>query len=77
MEQWIDFTTTELDAPLLSWVLPILGHWPYDKKVQLPPCVNVACRARRCSRGSLTGLVLATQKGLELLVRKVPGFIAC
>ncbi len=33
VEQWIDFTTTELDAPLLSLVLPILGHWPYDKKV--------------------------------------------
>ncbi|KAK9834888.1 hypothetical protein WJX81_006700 [Elliptochloris bilobata] len=32
VEQWIDFTTTELDAPLLSWILPILGHWPYDKK---------------------------------------------
>ena len=36
VEQWIDFTTTELDAPLLSWILPILGHWPYDKKVPLP-----------------------------------------
>lgn len=37
VEQWIDFTTTELDAPLLSWILPILGHWPYDKKVRLRP----------------------------------------
>jgi len=23
--QWIDFTTTELDAPLLSWILPNIG----------------------------------------------------
>jgi len=37
VEQWIDFTTTELDAPLLSWILPILGHWPYDKKVPPAP----------------------------------------
>ena len=42
MEQWIDFTTTELDAPLLSWVLPLLGHWPYDKKVML--------HAQHCNR---------------------------
>ena len=34
VEQWIDFTTTELDSPLLSWILPLLGHWPYDKKVR-------------------------------------------
>ena len=25
--------TTELDAPLMSWITPILGYWPYDKKV--------------------------------------------
>lgn len=39
VEQWIDFTTTELDAPLLSWILPILGHWPYDKKARPAPGV--------------------------------------
>ena len=57
VEQWIDFTTTELDAPLLSWILPLLGHWPYDKKVlqsrahctqhnvpgQLSPSPDVVC----------------------------------
>lgn len=32
IEQWIDFFTGEVDAPLLSWVLPLLHVWPYDKK---------------------------------------------
>lgn len=32
IEQWIDFSTLELDAPLLSWFLPIAGFWDYDKK---------------------------------------------
>ena len=32
MEQWIDFTTQEIDAPMLSWFLPILGYMEYNKK---------------------------------------------
>lgn len=32
IEQWIDFVSNEIDAPLLSWVLPLLGYGPYDKK---------------------------------------------
>lgn len=47
MEQWIDFTTTELDSPLLSWILPLLGHWPYDKKVLL--------RKARCNQHAVPG----------------------
>ena len=49
--------TTEVDAPLMSWITPILGYWPYDKKVlhrkahccqhiipgQLSPCSDVVC----------------------------------
>ena len=31
IEQWIDFCTNEIDAPLLSWVLPLQGVWPYNK----------------------------------------------
>lgn len=31
IEQWIDFCTNEIDAPLLSWVLPLKGVWPYNK----------------------------------------------
>jgi elongation factor 1-gamma len=32
VEQWIDFFTTEVDPPLLSWVSPLFGFIPYDKK---------------------------------------------
>ncbi|KAK9810201.1 hypothetical protein WJX72_006549 [[Myrmecia] bisecta] len=32
VEQWIDFSTGEIDAPLTSWVYPLFGFWPYDKK---------------------------------------------
>ena len=33
VEQWIDFTTQEIDAPMLSWFLPIIGYMEYNKKV--------------------------------------------
>ena len=33
VEQWIDFTTQEVDAPMLSWFLPIIGYMEYNKKV--------------------------------------------
>ena len=33
VEQWIDFTTTAVDAPLCSWVYPLMGYLPFDKKV--------------------------------------------
>lgn len=32
IEQWIDFSSNEIDAPLNSWVLPLVGLMPYDKK---------------------------------------------
>lgn len=31
VEQWIDFASNEIDAPLSSWVLPVLGVWPYSE----------------------------------------------
>ena len=34
VEQWIDFTTQEVDAPMLSWFLPIIGYMEYNKKVR-------------------------------------------
>lgn len=33
VESWIDFTTQEVDAPMLSWFLPIIGYMEYNKKV--------------------------------------------
>ncbi|XRB00537.1 elongation factor 1-gamma [Pycnococcus provasolii] len=30
VEMWIDVSTNEIDAPLNSWVLPIIGVWPKD-----------------------------------------------
>ena len=30
VDQWVDFTTGEIDAPLLSWYLPIAGIWPHS-----------------------------------------------
>lgn len=37
VEQWIDFSTTSLDAPIASWVLPMIfpGAYPYDKKARI------------------------------------------
>ena len=37
IEQWIEFSTHDIDAPLQSWVLPVRGRMPYDKKVPLRP----------------------------------------
>ena len=36
VEQWIDFSTVEVDAPLCSWIYPLKypGHFPYDKKAR-------------------------------------------
>jgi len=35
VEQWIDFSTTEIDAPLCSWLYPLVypNHFPHDQKV--------------------------------------------
>ncbi|KAK9809891.1 hypothetical protein WJX72_001136 [[Myrmecia] bisecta] len=40
VEQWIDFSTGEIDAPLLSWVYPLFGFWPYDKKAQVEQWID-------------------------------------
>ncbi|KAK9908313.1 hypothetical protein WJX75_005835 [Coccomyxa subellipsoidea] len=32
VEQWIEFCTLELDAPLASWIYPIMGYMEYNKK---------------------------------------------
>ena len=32
---WIDYSTNEIDNPLSSWLYPVLGYYPYDKKVRL------------------------------------------
>lgn len=37
IESWIDFTTQEVDAPMLSWFLPIIGYMEYNKKVMHYP----------------------------------------
>lgn len=34
VEQWIEFCTLELDAPLASWIYPIMGYMEYNKKVR-------------------------------------------
>ena len=36
VEQWIDFSTISIDAPVQSWVYPLLmpSFFPYDKKVR-------------------------------------------
>lgn len=36
VDQWIDFATLSIDAPLLSWVSPLMfpEAVPYDKKVR-------------------------------------------
>ena len=39
VEQWIDFTTQEIDAPMLSWFLPIIGFMEYNKKVNVSPAL--------------------------------------
>jgi hypothetical protein len=31
---WIDYSSNEIDAPLSSWILPLWGVWPYDKKAR-------------------------------------------
>ena len=37
VDMWIDFSSNEIDAPLMSWLIPLWGIWPYDKKVPLAP----------------------------------------
>jgi hypothetical protein len=45
VESWIDFSTNEVDAPLMSWALPYFGHLPYDKKVCMPSAAACTCCA--------------------------------
>ena len=44
---WIDYSSNEIDGPMSSWIYPLLGIWPFDKKAR-------ARRARRLSRRLLT-----------------------
>ena len=45
VDQWIHFSLRELDAPLLSWYLPLLRIWRHDKGVRLLCCIVfvIAC----------------------------------
>lgn len=36
IEQWIEFSTHEIDPPLCSWYYAVAGYFPYEKKVSLP-----------------------------------------
>jgi hypothetical protein len=31
---WIDYSSNEIDAPMSSWIYPLLGIWPFDKKAR-------------------------------------------
>ncbi|XP_062083711.1 elongation factor 1-gamma-like [Humulus lupulus] len=48
IEQWIDFSTLEIDAKLLAWFLPIIGRAPY-----LPPAEEAAIAALKRGLGAL------------------------
>lgn len=45
VDSWIDYSTTEIDIPLLSWVYPYGGIAPYDKKVRAPAVPHQAARS--------------------------------
>ena len=34
VDMWIDWSTNEVDGPLSSWIYPLFGYMPYDKKVR-------------------------------------------
>eukprot|EP01023_Acetabularia_acetabulum_P059127 TRINITY_DN7093_c0_g1_i1.p1 TRINITY_DN7093_c0_g1~~TRINITY_DN7093_c0_g1_i1.p1 ORF type:complete len:385 (-),score=81.18 TRINITY_DN7093_c0_g1_i1:126-1280(-) len=53
VEQWIDFSTNEIDAPLMSWIFPLMGFWPYDKKKE-----DAAKEALKRSLGALNTYLL-------------------
>jgi hypothetical protein len=38
---WVDYSTNEIDNPLSSWLYPILGYYPYDKKARARVCGGV------------------------------------
>jgi hypothetical protein len=31
---WIDYSSNEIDAPMSSWLYPLMGIWPFDKKAR-------------------------------------------
>lgn len=48
VEQWIDVSTTEIDRPLLDWLLPLFGMRPYSKEVCEPSPHEVMSAICRC-----------------------------
>lgn len=38
---WIDYSSNEIDAPLASWIYPLWGLWPYDKKARAAAAADV------------------------------------
>ncbi|CAL8463238.1 g2772 [Coccomyxa elongata] len=41
VEQWIEFSTLNIDAPMSSWLYPLLGFMDYDKKKEEAAIVMV------------------------------------
>jgi len=53
VDMWIDWSTNEVDGPLSSWIYPLFGYLPYDKKARPDPAAaatraqsSLACRRR-------------------------------
>jgi hypothetical protein len=34
VDMWIDYSSNEIDGPMSTWIYPLLGIWPYDKKAR-------------------------------------------
>lgn len=68
IEQWIEFSTLEIDPPLCSWYYPIAGYFPFDKKVRAlsralprfrPACFPAVLRSPRRGRMRRSSRTLA------------------
>ena len=42
IEMWIDFSSASLDAPLRSWIMPLLKVLPYDESKEAEAKAAVA-----------------------------------
>ena len=34
VDMWIDYSSNEIDGPMSTWIYPLLGIWPFDKKAR-------------------------------------------
>ena len=73
---WIDYSTNEIDNPMSSWLYPVLGYYPYDKKARVSVVGGSTCSSRPVSNPPAVALPsLQKEDGAKEALKKTFGVL--